>query len=245
MSHPDLIAQYQAVKSRIQSAELKAHREGQTHLLAVSKTRPAQAVACLAQAGQVHFGENYVQEGVEKIQALQADWPHLQWHMIGPIQSNKTKLIAEHFDWVHTLDRLKIAQRLNDQRPAGLAPLKVLIQLNLDDEASKSGLAWADTSGLVELAKAILALPNLQLMGLMVIPAPQGDPDKQQAAFGLVAARLAWLKAQLGQAHSLCELSMGMSADLESAVEMGATWVRIGTDIFGLRDRPHPLRSAP
>ena len=195
------------------------------HLLAVSKTKPASAIREVHAAGVRDFGENYLQEALTKQQQL-GDLP-LIWHFIGPIQSNKTKAIAEHFDWVHSVDRLKIAQRLSEQRPAGLAPLNICLQVNVSGEDSKAGCAPTD---LPALAEAIAALPNLQLRGLMAIPEPTEDRAAQEAAF----ERLRQLQEGLGL--GLDTLSMGMSHDLEAAIAQGATWVRIGTALFGARD---------
>ncbi|MDO7895823.1 YggS family pyridoxal phosphate-dependent enzyme [Pseudomonas citrulli] len=219
----DNIAQ---VRSRIRAAEQAAQRTGQSvHLLAVSKTKPAQALREAYAAGVRDFGENYLQEALGK-QAELTDLP-LIWHFIGPIQSNKTRAIAEHFDWVHSVDRLKIAQRLSEQRPAGLPPLNICIQVNVSGEASKSGCTPAD---LPALAAAIGALPNLKLRGLMAIPEPTEDRAAQDAAFAAVQRLQASLDLPLDT------LSMGMSHDLESAIAQGATWVRIGTALFGARD---------
>ncbi len=198
-------------------------------LLAVSKTQPAAAIRDAFAAGLRDFGENYLQEALDK-QAELDDLP-LTWHFIGPIQSNKTKAIAEHFDWVHSVDRLKIAQRLSDQRPATLPPLNVCLQVNVSGEASKSGCAPQEVQ---QLARAITALPRLRLRGLMCIPAPSEDPAEQRAAF----ARLRQLRDEL--ALDLDTLSMGMSQDLEAAIAEGATWVRIGTALFGARDHGRP-----
>ena len=198
-------------------------------LLAVSKTQPAAAIREAAAAGIRDFGENYLQEALDK-QAELDDLP-LTWHFIGPIQSNKTKAIAEHFGWVHSVDRLKIAQRLSDQRPAALPPLNICLQVNVSGEASKSGCAPQEVQ---QLARAITALPRLRLRGLMCIPAPSEDPAEQRAAF----ARLRQLRDEL--ALDLDTLSMGMSQDLEAAIAEGATWVRIGTALFGARDYGRP-----
>lgn len=214
------------VSSRIQAAAKAAHRdENSIHLLAVSKTKPAQALREAYAAGLRDFGENYLQEALGKQLEL-ADLP-LIWHFIGPIQSNKTRAIAEHFDWVHSVDRLKIAQRLSEQRPAELPPLNICIQVNVSGEASKSGCTPAD---LPALAEAIGALPRLKLRGLMAIPEPTEERAEQDAAFAAVQT----LQASL--ALPLDTLSMGMSHDLESAIAQGATWVRIGTALFGARD---------
>jgi PLP dependent protein len=214
------------VRSRIRAAEQAAQRaEHSVQLLAVSKTKPAQALREAYAAGLRDFGENYLQEALGK-QVELTDLP-LIWHFIGTIQSNKTRAIAEHFDWVHSVDRLKIAQRLSEQRPAELPPLNICIQVNVSGEASKSGCTPAD---LPQLANAICALPRLKLRGLMAIPEPTEDRVAQDAAFAAVQR----LQASLGL--PLDTLSMGMSHDLESAIAQGATWVRIGTALFGARD---------
>ncbi|MBE7374987.1 YggS family pyridoxal phosphate-dependent enzyme [Pseudomonas lopnurensis] len=218
------------VAARIREAAQAAQREpAGVGLLAVSKTQPAAAIREAFAAGLRDFGENYLQEALDK-QAELADLA-LTWHFIGPIQSNKTKPIAEHFAWVHSVDRLKIAQRLSDQRPAELPPLNVCLQVNVSGEASKSGCA---PEALKPLAQAIAALPRLRLRGLMCIPAPSDDPAEQHAAF----ARLRALRDELGL--DLDTLSMGMSQDLEAAIAEGATWVRIGTALFGARDYGRP-----
>ncbi|ABZ01029.1 TPA: YggS family pyridoxal phosphate-dependent enzyme [Pseudomonas putida] len=215
-----------AISARIASAAQAAGRDpASVQLLAVSKTKPASAIREIHTAGVRDFGENYLQEALTKQQEL-SDLP-LIWHFIGPIQSNKTKAIAEHFDWVHSVDRLKIAQRLSEQRPAGLAPLNLCLQVNVSGEDSKSGCAPAD---LPALAKAVAGLPNLRLRGLMAIPEPTDDRAAQEAAF----AHLRQLQENLGL--DLDTLSMGMSHDLEAAIAQGATWVRIGTALFGARD---------
>jgi pyridoxal phosphate enzyme (YggS family) len=199
-------------------------------LLAVSKTFGPDAVRDAHEAGQRAFGENYIQEAVEKI-ALLADLP-LEWHCIGPVQSNKTRLVAEQFDWVHTVDRLKIAQRLSEQRPAGKAPLNVCIQVNIDGGPSKSGVAPDEA---LALARDVAALPRLRLRGLMTIPEPLEGFDAQRA----VHAQATALFIQLREAGlPLDTLSMGMTADLEAAIAAGSTMVRVGTAIFGGRIRP-------
>ncbi len=214
------------VKARIRAAALAVHRDVTSiHLLAVSKTKPAAALREAHAAGVRDFGENYLQEARAK-QVELADLP-LCWHFIGPIQSNKTRDIAEHFAWVHSVDRLKIAQRLSEQRPADLPPLNICIQVNVSGEASKSGCTPAD---LPALAAAISALPRLKLRGLMAIPEPTEDRAEQDAAF----AQVRTLQERLNM--GLDTLSMGMSHDLESAIAQGATWVRIGTALFGARD---------
>ncbi|UEH08182.1 YggS family pyridoxal phosphate-dependent enzyme [Pseudomonas sp. HN8-3] len=218
------------VSQRIRAAADAAQRDASSiHLLAVSKTKPAQAVRDAYAAGMHDFGENYLQEALGK-QAELTDLP-LSWHFIGPIQSNKTRAIAENFAWVHSVDRLKIAQRLSEQRPADLPPLNICIQVNVSGEASKSGCTPAD---LPALANAISALPRLKLRGLMAIPEPTEDRAAQDAAFASVRD----LQASLNLA--LDTLSMGMSHDLESAIAQGATWVRIGTALFGARDYGQP-----
>ena len=218
------------VSQRIRAAADAVQRDASSiHLLAVSKTKPAQAVREAYAAGMLDFGENYLQEALGK-QAQLTDLP-LSWHFIGPIQSNKTRAIAENFAWVHSVDRLKIAQRLSEQRPADLPPLNICIQVNVSGEASKSGCTPAD---LPALANAISALPRLKLRGLMAIPEPTEDRSAQDAAFTAVRE----LQASLNLA--LDTLSMGMSHDLESAIAQGATWVRIGTALFGARDYGQP-----
>lgn len=211
---------------RIREAAQASQRDCATvGLLAVSKTKPAAAIRQAFAAGTRDFGENYLQEALEK-QAELSDLP-LTWHFIGPIQSNKTKPIAEHFAWVHSVDRLKIAQRLSAQRPAHLPALNICLQVNVSGEASKSG---CHPDGLPALAHAVTQLPNLRLRGLMTIPEPTDDPSEQRAAF----ARLRELQQDLNL--GLDTLSMGMSHDLEAAIAEGATWVRIGTALFGARD---------
>ena len=196
-------------------------------LLAVSKTWGTDAVRQAHTAGQTAFGENYIQEAVDKINALR-DLP-LQWHCIGPIQSNKTRLVAEHFDWVHSVDRLKIAQRLSEQRPPELPPLQVCIQVNVDGGETKSGVSPTD---LPELALAVAALPRLQLRGLMTIPEP-AETDAQMRAVHRQAKNL--FEQLRAQGLPLDTLSMGMSADMAPAIAEGSTMVRVGTAIFGKR----------
>ncbi|WP_433885881.1 YggS family pyridoxal phosphate-dependent enzyme [Pseudomonas vranovensis] len=216
--------------ARIRAAALAAGREpAAVQLLAVSKTKPAAAVREAFAAGVRDVGENYLQEALNK-QGELTDLP-LTWHFIGPIQSNKTRAIAEHFDWVHSVDRLKIAQRLSEQRPDNLAALNICLQVNVSGEASKSGCTPEE---LPALASAIAALPRLRLRGLMAIPEPTDDEAAQQAAF----ARVRELQSSLGL--PLDTLSMGMSHDLEAAIAQGATWVRIGTALFGARDYGQP-----
>ncbi|BFM13430.1 YggS family pyridoxal phosphate-dependent enzyme [Simiduia litorea] len=217
------------VEARLQQASQLAHRQRDSiALLAVSKTQPAASLQAAFDAGQRDFGENYLQEALDKKQQLAA--LPICWHFIGPIQSNKTRPIAEQFDWVHSVDRLKVAQRLSAQRPESLNPLNICLQVNIDDEASKSGIAPAELSA---LAQQVLALPRVTLRGLMVIPKASSDPAQQRAAF----AKTRQLRDQLSQtlAIELDTLSMGMSGDLEAAIAEGATIVRVGTDIFGAR----------
>ena len=200
-------------------------------LLAVSKTKPASAIEEAIAAGQRAFGENYVQEGVEKIRHFQeAEQNALEWHFIGPLQSNKSRLVAEHFDWCHTVDRLKIAARLSEQRPAHLPPLNVLIQVNISDEASKSGIAPEEVDA---LAAEVAALPNLCLRGLMAIPAPESEYVRQFAVAQQMAVAFARLKTRYSDVDTL---SLGMSDDMDAAIAAGSTMVRIGTAIFGARD---------
>jgi PLP dependent protein len=214
------------VEARIRAAAEAVQRDVTSiHLLAVSKTKPAAALREAYAAGIRDFGENYLQEARTK-QVELTDLP-LSWHFIGPIQSNKTREIAEHFAWVHSVDRLKIAQRLSEQRPADLPPLNICIQVNVSGEASKSGCTPED---LPALAAAIQALPRLTLRGLMAIPEPTEVRAEQDAAFAKVRS----LQQSLNM--GLDTLSMGMSHDLESAIAQGATWVRIGTALFGARD---------
>ncbi len=219
----------QAVQARISNAAAAVGRSPESvRLLAVSKTWPLACVLDAAEAGQRAFGENYVQEGIEKIAAVSGR--NLEWHFIGPLQSNKTKPVAEHFDWVHSIDRLKIAERLSAQRPAYLAPLQVCVQINVSGEASKSGCAPDEA---LALCRAVAALPGLQLRGLMAIPEPTDDLQAQRIPF----RKLRELREQICAAGlPLDTLSMGMSHDLEAAVAEGATIVRIGTAIFGERN---------
>jgi len=214
------------VGARIREAAQASQRDcAAIGLLAVSKTQPAAAIRLAYAAGLRDFGENYLQEALEK-QAELADLP-LTWHFIGPIQSNKTRAIAEHFAWVHSVDRLKVAERLSAQRPSHLPPLNICLQVNVSGEPSKSGCSPHD---LPALAQAVTQLPRLKLRGLMTIPQPTEDQAAQRAAF----ARLRELQERLNL--GLDTLSMGMSHDLEAAIAEGATWVRIGTALFGARD---------
>lgn len=224
-----------SVQTRLQDAATKAKRDDTPPLLlAVSKTKPAAAIKSAYIAGQRDFGENYLQEALEKQEALAQD-PELGplcWHFIGPIQSNKTRSIAEHFDWVHSVDRQKIATRLAQQRPKHLPALNICLQVNLDAEASKAGISLAE---LPSLAAAIDKLEGIRLRGLMAIPAKCEGFDAQQQSLARLQRALAGLQ---DQGLALDTLSMGMSADLEAAVAAGSTIVRIGTDIFGPRQTP-------
>ena len=220
----------QTVKGRIANACARAGRDVQSvTLLAVSKTQAAQAVQEAAACGQADFGENYVQEALEKIAALAPLRADLRWHLIGPLQSNKTRLVAEAFDWVHTVDRLKIAQRLSEQRPPQLPPLQVCLQVNVSGEASKSGVAPAE---LAALAHAVAALPRLRLRGLMAIPEPASGVSAQRVPHRQMRELF---DALCAQGLALDTLSLGMSDDLEAAVLEGSTMVRVGTALFGAR----------
>jgi pyridoxal phosphate enzyme (YggS family) len=220
----------QEVRQRIAAACALARRPLESvTLLAVAKTFPADAVRAAFDAGERSFGENYVQEALDKITALADLRDLLQWHLIGPLQSNKTRVVAESFDWVHTVDRLKIAQRLSEQRPAGLPPLQLCLQVNISGEASKSGFAADEV---LDVARSVAALPRVRLRGLMAVPAPASDPAAQR----LPHARLRELLARLQRdGLDVDTLSMGMTADLEAAIAEGATIVRVGTAIFGER----------
>lgn len=210
-----------------QSAVAANRLPNAVQLLAVSKTKPVSDIEQAYAAGHRLFGENYVQEGVDKIQTL-AKLSDIEWHFIGPIQSNKTRLIAEHFLWVHSVDRLKIAQRLNDQRSPH-RPLNVLIQVNIDDEVSKAGVAPCEVA---ELAKQISTLANLQLRGLMCIPKAEVSETQQAASFNAMQQLFNALKKTYPQVDTL---SMGMSGDMQAAISHGSTMVRLGTAIFGAR----------
>jgi pyridoxal phosphate enzyme (YggS family) len=211
------------------TAQKSQHGNSDILLVAVSKTRPAGDIRAAYACGLTHFGENYVQEALHKMAELK-DLP-LVWHFIGPIQSNKTAAIAQNFDWVHSIEREKVAKRLSDQRPPDMSPLQVCLQVNISEEDSKSGVTLEQ---LPQLARYVLDLPNLRLRGLMGIPAPGIDSGKQRAAFAALRDALAQLRTL---APDLDTLSMGMSADMESAIAEGATIVRIGTAIFGHRNR--------
>jgi pyridoxal phosphate enzyme (YggS family) len=217
----------QAIQASILHAKQVAGRTDEIKLVAVSKAQPADKLREAYMAGQRAFGENYVQEAIAKQTYLQDC--NIEWHFIGPIQSNKTQLIAQHFDWVHSVDRLKIASRLNDARPDTLTPLNICIQINSSEESSKSG---ADAAYIAELAKQISKMPKLKLRGIMAIPAPTKDLAKQRAQFKIVADILNALKQDL----DLDTLSIGMSDDYVAAIQEGATIVRIGSAIFGARN---------
>ncbi|MDI1257843.1 YggS family pyridoxal phosphate-dependent enzyme [Aquabacterium sp.] len=225
-----ITSKLQLVQSRITQACSKVDRpaDGVT-LLAVSKTFPAADVREAFQAGQHSFGENYVQEAVDKMAELADLRPQIEWHLIGPLQSNKTRVVAENFDWVHTVDRLKIAQRLSDQRPTHLPPLQVCVQVNTSGEASKSGVEPAEA---LALAQAVAQLPHLHLRGVMALPAPSTDAFTQHQALKKIREVFDELR---DHGLTLDTLSMGMSTDLEMAVEQGSTMVRIGSAIFGQR----------
>lgn len=227
-----ITANLQAVRTRISAACSAARRPpGSVQLVAVGKTWPAACLREAATSGQRLFAESYAQEGVEKIHQL-ADLP-LEWHFIGPLQSNKTRLVAEHFSWVHALDRLKIAERLAAQRPADLPPLQVCLQVNVSGEASKSGCAPAQAPA---LARAVADLPGLRLRGLMTIPEATADTALQRRRFAALRELLGDINARFGQdGLRLDTLSMGMSHDLEAAILEGATMVRVGSAIFGER----------
>lgn len=228
MTH--IVARLNRVRARIDAASTHSDRRlGSTSLLAVSKTWPAEAVREAAQGGQRDFGENYVQEAIDKIEAL-TDLD-LVWHFIGPIQSNKTRLIASHVQWVHSVDRFKIAQRLSEQRDPSLPALNICLQVNVSGEESKSGVSPAELSA---LAKDVINLPHLRLRGLMGIPEPSEDPALLRGRFHLLATLRDNLVTELGM--ELDTLSMGMSSDMELAIEEGSTLVRVGTAIFGHRE---------
>lgn len=226
----------QRVQSRIRQACTDSQRDvTSVHLLAVSKTFGPDAVRAAHAAGLHAFGENYVQEAIEKIASLADLRERLEWHFIGSLQSNKTRVVAEQFDWVHTIDRIRIAQRLSEQRPQTRPPLNVCIEVNVSAEPSKGGVVPAEVE---PLARQVVALPGLRLRGLMTIPAPLAagaEPREAHAPFRALRELFDDLRAKLPQASGLDTLSMGMSADLEIAIAEGANLVRIGTAIFGTR----------
>jgi PLP dependent protein len=224
------------VHERIAAAcALAQRRPSEVTLLAVSKTFGPEAVREAFDAGQTAFGENYIQEAVEKMESLRS--LALQWHCIGPIQSNKTRVVAAHFDWAHTVDRLKTAQRLSDQRPEGMAPLQVCLQANIDGGATKAGVAPA---GVLSLAREVAQLPRLNLRGLMTIPEPAPDFAAQKAVHLKTRALFDRLR---DAGLALDTLSMGMTADLEAAIAAGSTIVRVGTAVFGERPASHSSRA--
>ena len=228
----DIAANLETVLRRIAEAEQRFGREpGSVKLIAVSKTKPLQLIREAVRCGQQLFGENYVQEAVEKVLQIQEE--SLSWHFIGPIQSNKTKLIAENFDWVHSIGREKIAQRLNNQRPAHLPKLNICLQVNVSDEATKAGASLAKLPALIE---SVSTLPNLRLRGFMAIPIYEHEFEKQRLPFGQLKETLLTMNQRFHL--QMDTLSMGMSGDLEAAIAEGATFVRVGTDIFGAR-QPH------
>lgn len=231
----------QDVRDRVAAACDRSERSvNSVTLLAVSKTFGPEAVAEALAAGQTAFGENYIQEGVEKILALRTSHPDatVEWHCIGPVQSNKTRLVATHFHWVQSVERLKIAQRLSEQRPDGLPPLQVCLQVNVDGGANKSGMAPEEA---LALAHAVAELPNLRLRGLMCIPEPAEGFEAQRALFGRAKALFDDLNAR---GFGLDTLSMGMSEDLEAAIAAGSTMVRVGRAVFGHRPRKDPSTSS-
>jgi pyridoxal phosphate enzyme (YggS family) len=226
----DIASRLTSVRQRISELEQRyARAPGSVQLLAVSKTKPAAQVAQAHRAGQRAFGENHLQDALDKLDDAQLAGLDLEWHFIGPLQSNKTRTVAERFDWLHSLDRLKTARRLDEQRPAHLAPLQVCLQVNLSGEASKSGVPASEVAA---LATALAQYPRLRLRGLMTLPAPCTDPERQREPFRALRELLARLRAG---GHDVDTLSMGMSDDMEAAIAEGATWVRIGTAIFGSR----------
>ena len=227
-----MIAQNLAhIREQIQQCECHSETQSAVKLLAVSKTKPIEAILTAYEASQMAFGENYVQEGIEKIQFCQQQQIELEWHFIGPLQSNKTRLVAEYFDWMQTLERAKIADRLNEQRPPHKAPLNVLIQVNISNEASKSGVQPDD---ILPLAKHVENLPHLRLRGLMAIPEPTDDVAQQEQTFRQMRTLFEGLQQALPHAQ-IDTLSMGMTDDMQAAIQCGSTMVRVGTAIFGKR----------
>ncbi|MFT2090109.1 YggS family pyridoxal phosphate-dependent enzyme [Paraglaciecola sp. 2405UD69-4] len=219
-----------SVQTTIKQSTLKAHRPSNSvKLLAVSKTKPVSDIVQAYEVGQRLFGENYVQEGIEKIQALQ-DLDDIEWHFIGPLQSNKSRLVATHFDWVETIDRLKIAQRLNDQCPEN-KKLNICVQVNIDSDPNKAGIKVEELNEFIE---AIVIMPNLCLRGLMTIPKGQQSPEQQQHSFGKMADLFNALKLKY---PNIDTLSMGMSGDMVHAINNGSTMIRVGTAIFGTRNQ--------
>ena len=228
MNLPDLHQNISRLRNRLSKAIDAAQREQESvKLIAVSKTKPADAIKAVYDTGQRDFGENYVAEAIEKMSILEP--LEICWHFLGPLQSNKTRLVATHFDWIHSVDRIKIAKRLNEQRPDELPPLNVCLQVNIPAEPTKSGVA--SEAELLDLALAVSEMDRLALRGIMAIPAPASEIDQQRAQF----KRIARLLSIPDLPTQMKELSMGMSGDMEAAVAEGATMVRIGTDIFGAR----------
>jgi pyridoxal phosphate enzyme (YggS family) len=228
MNLPDLHQNISRIRNRLSKAIDAVQREQESvKLIAVSKTKPAEAIKAVYDTGQRDFGENYVTEAIEKMSVLES--LDICWHFLGPLQSNKTRLVATNFDWIHSVDRIKIAKRLNEQRPDALPPLNVCLQVNIPAEPTKSGVA--SEAELLDLALAVSEMDRLALRGIMAIPAPAGDLDSQRKQFN----RIAQLLSIPGLPEQMIELSMGMSGDMEAAVAEGATMVRIGTDIFGAR----------
>jgi pyridoxal phosphate enzyme (YggS family) len=227
----EIASRLHTLRQQIRELEARHGRApGSVRLLAVSKTKPASMVAEAHAAGQAAFGENQLQDALGKLDDPALSGSQLEWHFIGPVQSNKTRTVAERFQWLHSLDRLKVARRLDEQRPANLAPLDVCIQVNLSNEPSKSGLAGAEVP---DFAAALGDFPRLRLRGLMTIPAPATGFDEQCRPFRQLREMLQELREQ---GHEVDTLSMGMTADMEAAIAEGATWVRIGTALFGRRD---------
>ena len=225
----DIAQRYQSILDKIKQSEIKFKRlPGSVNLVAVSKTKPAAMIREMAQLGQQSFGENYLQEALQKQNEL-SDLT-IEWHFIGHIQSNKTKDIAENFSWAHGVDRLKIARRLSDQRPKSLPPINICLQVNLEDESSKSGV---DPGAVIDLAAQMTQLPNIKLRGLMSIPSPNNSFEQQRQLFNIMKNLLSQLNAG---GHKYDVLSMGMTDDMEAAIAEGATHIRIGTALFGARD---------
>lgn len=229
---PNITLNINSIRQRIHSAALKAARNpDEITLLAVSKKQPVEAIIEAYHCGQRCFAENYLQEALHKKNQL-TNLHNIEWHFIGPVQSNKTRKVAENFDWVHTIDRIKIAERLNEQRSAGLPALNICLQVNIDDESSKAGVSPSDV---VALANAVVKLPRLQLRGLMTIPCPSNTLEQQHNSFAKQTKLFKQLQRHSPELASLDTLSMGMSGDLEPAIAEGSTLVRIGTNIFGTR----------
>ena len=221
----------QKTRDSINEVALQCGRTGAVQLLAVSKTKPSSMIREAWHCGQRAFGENYVQEGADKVKEL-ADLSDIEWHFIGPIQSNKSRLVAENFSWIHSIDRLKIARRINDQRPSNLPPVNICLQVNIDNQPTKSGLKPEEVDA---VAEQVMRLPNVNLRGLMAIPAPNSDPEEQRKPLKAMKELLTHLQTRYPE-QPLDTLSMGMSGDMDIAIQEGATIVRVGTAIFGARD---------